>query len=140
MIRPSNQAPRFTSVRIPPGRLRRWLDGVGFESWLDQGATLNTLSPRDRSNGPVAFNNRSNEYQLNQAYLRLKRDVNPEEDFWDLGGRVDLLYGTDSFYTTARGLERLLTTSRPSGMHSNMVWPCRRFTPKWPSPGETASV
>jgi hypothetical protein len=82
-----------------------WLGGFDFDTWLDQGATINTLSPRDRTNGPVTFNNRSNEYQLNQAYFRLKRDVNTECDVWDIGGRVDVLYGTDSIYTEARGLE-----------------------------------
>ena len=75
------------------------------ESWLDQGATINTLSPRNRINGPVTFNDRSNDYQLNQMYLRLARDVGQEGDRWDIGGRVDLLYGTDSIYTEARGLE-----------------------------------
>ena len=84
---------------------RNWFDGLDFDTWVDQGATINTLSPRDRSNGPVTFNNRSNDYQLNQAYLRLKRDVNTDGDMWDFGGRVDLLYGTDSIYTEARGLE-----------------------------------
>jgi hypothetical protein len=87
------------------GCFANWIDDVGYESWIDQGATINTLSPRNRINGPVTFNNRSNEYQLNQAYLRLKRDVNADDDVWQLGGRIDLLYGTDSFYTTARGLE-----------------------------------
>jgi hypothetical protein len=87
------------------GLFRNWLDGIAYESWIDQGATINTLSPRNRINGPVTFNNRSNEYQMNQAYLRMKRDVDREAGFWDLGGRIDLLYGTDSYFTTARGLE-----------------------------------
>ncbi len=86
-------------------RLNCCLDGIAWEGWLDQGATLNTLSPRDRINGPVTFNNRSNDYQLNQLYGRLKRDVDTESDCWDLGGRIDFLYGTDSIYTEARGLE-----------------------------------
>ncbi len=86
-------------------RFYAWFDGLDFDAWLDQGATINTLSPRDRTNGPVTFNNRSNDYQLNQAYLRLKRDVNTDGDVWDVGGRVDLLYGSDSIFTEARGLE-----------------------------------
>jgi hypothetical protein len=96
------------------GGLRNWLSDVAFESWIDQGFTINTLSPRDRSNGPVTFNNRSNDYQLNQTYLRLKRDVDRECDVWALGGRIDALYGTDSHYVTSRGLETF-----------------DDFTPKW---------
>ena len=84
---------------------RRWFEGVWWEGWIDQGFTLNTLSPRNRINGPVTFNNRSNEYQLNQLYMRLARDVDLDGCRWDVGGRVDLLYGTDSIYVTARGLE-----------------------------------
>jgi len=84
---------------------RGWLDGISTDSWLDQGATLNTLSPRNRTNGPVTFNDRSNDYQLNQFYLRMKRDVDIEADAWDLGGSVDFLYGTDSIFVTSRGLE-----------------------------------
>jgi len=84
---------------------RGWLDGFGAEGWLDQGATINTLSPRNRINGPVGFNDRSNDYQLNQLYLRMGREVDRRGDAWDLGGRVDLLYGTDWIYTDARGLE-----------------------------------
>jgi len=82
-----------------------WMKGVRFEGWLDQGATLNAWSPRNRSNGPVGFNNRSNDFELNQAYFRMARDVDMESDCWDLGGRVDFLYGTDANYVSARGLE-----------------------------------
>jgi hypothetical protein len=79
--------------------------GIGLEGWISQGLTINTDSPANRSNFPVTFNDRSNDYQLNQIYLSLARAVGEEGWHWDVGGRVDLLYGTDSFYTTARGLE-----------------------------------
>lgn len=84
---------------------RGWFSDVCVEGWIDQGITINTLSPRDRSNGTVTFNNRSNEYQLNQSYLRFRRDIDTECDAWQMGGRVDLLYGTDSYYASTRGLE-----------------------------------
>jgi hypothetical protein len=86
-------------------KMRSLFGGFTYEGWVEQGVTINPYSPRDRSNYPVGFNNRSNEYQLNQAYLRLKRDVNREGGRWDVGGTVDLLYGTDSFYASSRGLE-----------------------------------
>lgn len=77
--------------------------GVRWEGWLAQGVTLNTRSPSNRSNFPVTFNDRSNDYQLNQLYLIAERAV--RNDAWSVGGRVDLLYGTDHRYTMARGLE-----------------------------------
>jgi hypothetical protein len=78
--------------------------------WIAQGITFNTHSPDDRFNGPLTFNDRSNEYQLNQLYLAFEECVNRCGSAWDIGGRVDLLYGTDYFFTTARGLE-----TRPDG-------------------------
>jgi len=81
-----------------------WLDSILYEGWLQQGVTINTLSPRNRSNFPVGFNEGSNEYLLNQLYLLLERPV-AEGRTWDVGGRVDFMYGTDWTYVGARGLE-----------------------------------
>ncbi len=81
-----------------------WLHSILYEGWLQQGVTINTLSPRNRSNFPVTFNEGSNEYLLNQLYLLLERPV-AEGETWDVGGRVDFLYGTDWAYTGAKGLE-----------------------------------
>lgn len=75
------------------------------QGWIDQGFTLNPASPQNRFNTPVGFNDRSNDYQMNQLYLILGRraDLNPCR--YGAGGRVDLLYGSDYFFTTANGLE-----------------------------------
>ncbi len=77
--------------------------GIRWEGWIAQGLTINTQSPRNRSNRPVTFNDGSNQYQMNQLYLVAERAV--RRDAWSVGGRVDLLYGTDHRYTTSRGLE-----------------------------------
>ncbi len=81
------------------------LGGINVYSWLDQGFTWNPDSPKDRFNGPVTFNDRSNEYQLNQLYLVMERAVCADGCQWDVGGRVDLLYGTDYFFVESTGLE-----------------------------------
>lgn len=101
---------RHVDPICPPECRNHWLvpplvQSFMVESFLAQGFTWNPDSPGDRFNGPVGFNDRSNEYQLNQLYLTLGRQVNTETCNWDIGGRVDLLYGTDYFYTTALGLE-----------------------------------
>ncbi len=80
-------------------------DGFFVRAWLDQGFTGNADSPSDGFNGPLMFNDRSNEYQMNQLYLSLGRAVDTNRFAWDIGGQVDLLYGTDYFFTTAIGLE-----------------------------------
>lgn len=73
--------------------------------WIDQGMTFNSASSSDRANGPVGYNWRSNDYTMNQLYTTIGRDVCANGCFWDAGGRVDLLYGTDYRYTEALGLE-----------------------------------
>ena len=86
-------------------RCRNRFLGLRFEGWVSQGVTINTDSPPSGSNFPVTFNDRSNDYQMNQLYLVLSRAVAEGGCRWDVGGRVDLLYGTDQIFTTARGLE-----------------------------------
>jgi hypothetical protein len=101
-----NAEHRYATENGPPSNGRfGWFGRLDYEGWIDQGLTINTLSPRNRSNGPVVYNDRSNEYELNQAYLRLKRDVCQDGCRWDVGGRVDFLYGTDAWYASSRGLE-----------------------------------
>ena len=76
-----------------------------LHAWLTQGFALNPASPANNFNLPVTFNDRANEYQLNQIYLSLGREVRRQGCSWDFGGQVDFLYGTDYFFTTAVGLE-----------------------------------
>lgn len=78
--------------------------GIVLDFWLAQGFTWNPDDPRNNFNLPVTFNDRANEYQMNQLYLALGREVSTSSS-WDVGGRVDLLYGTDYFFTQAAGLE-----------------------------------
>ena len=79
--------------------------GIDVRGWIDQGFTGNPDNPTNRFNGPVAYNDRSNEYQLNQLYLIAERLTKTEEGGWDFGGRIDLLYGTDSRFVLANGLD-----------------------------------
>lgn len=79
--------------------------GVQARGWLAQGLTWNPDRPPNNSNFPVTFNDRANEYQMNQLYLSFERAAEQDGCCWSLGGRVDLLYGTDYVFTTAMGLE-----------------------------------
>lgn len=73
--------------------------------WIDQGITVNNRHPLDRFQGPVAFNDREGEYQMNQAYAYLERQTSTGGYGCDVGGRIDFLYGTDWRFTQALGLE-----------------------------------
>ncbi len=83
-----------------------WLDehNITIAGWINGGYTWNPDNPGNGYNGPVTFQDRANEGQLNQAYWYAQKSLDTECGF-DVGGRVDLLYGTDYFYTTALGLE-----------------------------------
>ena len=79
--------------------------GVGVGGWIDQGITLNAANPNNRFNGPVTFNDRSDEYQLNQAWVYAQRSANTGGYGMAVGGRFDLCYGTDNRFIVANGLE-----------------------------------
>lgn len=100
VIHECNQCDTLHRLLGYPGRQ------VGFEirGWLSQGFTINPQSPQSNTNTPVTFNDRANEYQMNQLYAVLEKKV-ATDGGWDLGGRVDVLYGTDYFFTMAAGLE-----------------------------------
>lgn len=79
--------------------------GWFVDGWIAQGFTGNPDNPRNNFNGPLTFNDRANEYQLNQIYVSFGRQVDKSVYRWGIGGQVDFLYGTDFFFTTALGLE-----------------------------------
>lgn len=74
-----------------------------FYGWIDCGIGANTLgSP---FNGPVGPQDRNWQAMMNQLCLIAERTLDLDDDGWDWGARVDLLYGTDGFLTNARGLD-----------------------------------
>lgn len=79
--------------------------GVDVGGWVAQGYTWNPDRPADRFNGPVTYPDRSNEYQLNQAWLYVDRPTDTGGCGSDLGGRIDVMYGTGHRFTTSTGLE-----------------------------------
>ena len=65
-------------------------------------------------NGPITFNDRAWQGQMNQLYLINERIL--KDDGVSLGGRVDLLYGTDYLYTVAGGFDANWNTGRYYGL------------------------
>jgi hypothetical protein len=89
-----------------PRRLIGKLGGTGINvyGWLDMGGTINADSPASRYNGTLAPNDR-NEFQFNQLYMVMEKTLDTKERGWDIGGRVDLLYGTDYIFCESLGFE-----------------------------------
>lgn len=78
--------------------------GVKIGGWVNAGITYNANSPEDNFNGTVTFGDRASEFQLNQANFFIQRAVATEGKAWDFGGRVDVMFGSDAFYTQAYGI------------------------------------
>ncbi len=78
--------------------------GISVRGWVNGGYMWNADDPASRFNGPTTFADRD-EPQFNQGYLILEKAIDPQCGCWDLGGRVDLLYGSDYRFTLARGLD-----------------------------------
>ncbi len=71
--------------------------------WFNASIGANMSSNGDGFNGPVTFNDRSGEFQVNQFYLYFQKAVTVGGDAFDIGGRVDAMYGTDAIFTQAYG-------------------------------------
>jgi hypothetical protein len=82
--------------------------GVSFRGWLDAGILGNTSNPMSGFNGPYNSQQVDNG-QFNQAYLIAERALTKGYGI-DLGGRFDLLYGSDFLVAQSNGLEK-----NPSG-------------------------
>ena len=78
---------------------------IDIRGFADMGFTWNPDNPVNRFNGPVAYNDRSNEFEFNQLYLIMERVTKTDGCGVDIGGRVDLLYGTDRRFPVAYGLD-----------------------------------
>ena len=90
--------------------------GIATYGWLNAGIGGNGWgSP---FNGPITFNDRNWQGQMNQLYLVNEKVLDTEDGGFDWGGRVDLLYGTDYIYTTARGLDGNLYNQTLAGQPS----------------------
>ena len=64
-----------------------------------------TTGSGDRSNLPVPFIDRNNEFSMNQNWLHVEKTIDTSKKEFQVGGTVDaILPGTDSRFTLARGL------------------------------------
>jgi hypothetical protein len=85
--------------------------------WIEYGLGANSWGTP--FNGPITMADRSWQGQLNQLYVVTERETDAETG-WDLGGRVDLLFGTDYFYTTALGFDAY--PLQPLGIENIASW------------------
>ena len=85
--------------------------GISTYGWIDAGIGANNWGAP--WNGPITFNDRNWQAQMNQLYLVNEKVL---DDDFSWGGRIDLLYGTDYIYTVAAGLDAFRSTPDPLGL------------------------
>jgi Putative beta-barrel porin-2, OmpL-like. bbp2 len=72
---------------------------------MSGGIMGNSDSPSSHFNGPVTFDDRD-DGQMNQVWAALERTTDLSKNCgWFVGGRVDFMWGSDFFFTTAAGLD-----------------------------------
>ncbi|MDR1053178.1 MAG: porin, partial [Planctomycetaceae bacterium] len=80
-------------------------DGFFCEGWVEGGIFLNTDSPDNKINPIIQYNDQDSEFVMNQLYISFGRKLTRRGNWFEFGGQVDLLFGTDYFYTSAVGFE-----------------------------------
>jgi hypothetical protein len=76
-----------------------------IRGWVGQGFTWNPDDPRDRSNGTQGMNDRANDYQFSQVGLLVEKGLDDEAQAWDLGWRMDVMFGSDARFVQSRGFD-----------------------------------
>lgn len=89
-----------------------FLDDLGIVAggYIQQSVNTNSVNPRNPPSGAgnwpgAGWIYRNDEYMLNRVYLTLTRAPDTSGGQWDIGGDVDVLYGTDYQFLQSRGLE-----------------------------------
>lgn len=78
---------------------------IMLRGWASMGYTYNAERAPNRGNGPVGYNDRADEFQLNQLYAYLHKPLDENYDGLQYGFRADMVFGTDARYMQAIGLE-----------------------------------
>ena len=80
------------------------LDDIGLNiyGWLETGYTYNHRDNGTPIAGGTFTQEVGNHYAVNQLVVRFERQVDSKK--WDVGGMVELMYGTDANFTRSNGL------------------------------------
>lgn len=99
----------------------RQKNGWKAGGWIIQTYTWNPSNPNNGFNGPVTWTDRSNQYQLSEAWMYFEKATDTGGCGFDIGGRVDGFFGSNSRFVTETGME---TSGTGSG---NPHWDTSRF-------------
>jgi hypothetical protein len=76
---------------------------LSIYGWVETGFTGNADAPKDNQNFGRLFDDRSNEFVMNQAVITAERALDPKVGF-DWGFKLQFLFGSDARYIHSLGL------------------------------------
>jgi hypothetical protein len=76
-----------------------WGDTLKFYGHVEGGVAFNTASPANNENFGSLFTDKSNQLQMNQLMLTAERPIDSASSKFDIGFKLQGLYGTDARYT-----------------------------------------
>jgi hypothetical protein len=87
-----------------PATPAKWSDTITVGGQLDIGITGNPSSPNDNRNYGRLYDDLSNEPTLNSLLLTMQRPLDPKATSYDVGFKLQGMYGSDARYTHTLGL------------------------------------
>jgi hypothetical protein len=97
-------APAPTPWKMPQLPILQQM-GIDMGGWIQQGITFNNYGSNDAYNGPMCINDLNSQYQMNQLWLYFVKPTKTDGDGFDIGGRIDVVEGTDWRFGQCYGLE-----------------------------------
>src|SRR5271166_4098857 len=99
------QAATPAATPAPPPAPAAWVDGIKFNAQIEAGVTVNPFSQGDKYNlnfGQL-FTDHQNQPMMNQALLTVSRALDPKNPDFDVGFKLQVMYGTDARYAKYMG-------------------------------------
>jgi len=78
---------------------KTWVSGITVTGQIDAGITANTASPTSRLDFGSLFTDKANTPLLNQAAATISRTIDPKETGFDVGFKLQGMYGSDARFT-----------------------------------------
>ena len=75
---------------------------INVNGSITGGINYNPANPPQGNNGPVSMTDQSGAMNLYQLNLSIEKALS-KKNIWEIGGRIDYMFGTDSRYTQATG-------------------------------------
>jgi hypothetical protein len=92
-------APPATAASAAPAAPTTWMSSITLGAQIEAGTTLNPFRPADGLNFGQLYTQNANTILLNQLLLTAQRPLNSKATGYDIGFKLQLMYGSDARFT-----------------------------------------